>query len=165
MKIVHKPVHEVRLLRKTSCEACMKSKNGAKYYFLRCMLGVAHLIRTLLCGFFFLRELIFADRGQSAKFAKIRTRKIFMLHDNICKQNRDDLRKRHLGCVRLGNPDLDFHGRTLDMYKQRQYALEFTQNHATFNTRKQFYSVYQTDQLSLFHRCFIALKLNAVHIF
>ena len=85
MKIVHKPVHEVRLLRKTSCEACMKSKNGAKYYFLRCMLGVAHLIRTLFCGFFFLRELIFADRGQSAKFAKIRTRKIFMLHDNICK--------------------------------------------------------------------------------
>ena len=31
-------------------------------------------------GFFFLRELIFADRGQSAKSAKIRTRKIFMLH-------------------------------------------------------------------------------------
>ena len=29
---------------------------------------------------FFLRELIFADRGQSAKFAKIRTRKIFMLN-------------------------------------------------------------------------------------
>ena len=35
---------------------------------------------VLFCGFFFLRELIFADRGQSAKFAKIRTRKIFMLH-------------------------------------------------------------------------------------
>ena len=31
-------------------------------------------------GFFFLWELIFADRGQSAKFAKIRTRKILMLH-------------------------------------------------------------------------------------
>ena len=29
--------------------------------------------------FFFLRELMFADRGQSVKFAKIRTRKIFML--------------------------------------------------------------------------------------
>ena len=34
----------------------------------------------LFCRFFFLRELIFADRGQSAKFAKIKTRKIFMLH-------------------------------------------------------------------------------------
>ena len=31
-------------------------------------------------GLFILRELIFADRGQSAKSAKIRTRKIFMLH-------------------------------------------------------------------------------------
>ena len=35
---------------------------------------------VLFCGYFFLRELIFADRGQSAKSAKIRTRKIFMLH-------------------------------------------------------------------------------------
>ena len=34
---------------------------------------------VLFCGVFFLRELIFADRGQSAKFSKIRTRKIFML--------------------------------------------------------------------------------------
>ena len=34
---------------------------------------------VLFCGFFFLWELIFADRGQPAKFAKIRTRKIFML--------------------------------------------------------------------------------------
>ena len=30
--------------------------------------------------FFFLWEPVFADRGQSAKFAEIRTRKIFMLH-------------------------------------------------------------------------------------
>ena len=44
---------------------------------------------------FFLRELIFADRGQSAKSAKIRTRKIFMLHGRRilrekadCKQSR-----------------------------------------------------------------------------
>ena len=36
---------------------------------------------VLFCGFFILRELIFADRGQSAKYAKIKTRKIFMLHD------------------------------------------------------------------------------------
>ena len=35
---------------------------------------------VLFCGFFFLRELIFVDQGQSAKFARIRTRKIFMLH-------------------------------------------------------------------------------------
>ena len=35
---------------------------------------------VLFCGCFFLRELIFADRGQSAKSAKIRIRKIFMLH-------------------------------------------------------------------------------------
>ena len=35
------------------------------------------------CGFFILRELIFADRGQSAKCAKIRTRNIFMLHGKI----------------------------------------------------------------------------------
>ena len=38
--------------------------------------------RFILRVFFFLRQLIFADRGQSAKFAKIRTRKIFMLHGN-----------------------------------------------------------------------------------
>ena len=31
-------------------------------------------------GFFFLLEVIFADQGQSAKFTKIRTHKIFMLH-------------------------------------------------------------------------------------
>ena len=30
-------------------------------------------------GFFFLRELVFADRGKSAKSAEIRARKIFML--------------------------------------------------------------------------------------
>ena len=37
-------------------------------------------------GIFFLRELIFADRGQSAK---IRTRKIFMLHGSVysCFEN------------------------------------------------------------------------------
>ena len=39
--------------------------------------------RFIFYGFFFLRELSFADRGQSAKFAKIRTRKIFMLHGNF----------------------------------------------------------------------------------
>ena len=38
---------------------------------------------VLFWGFFFLRELIFADRGQSAKFAKIRTRKIFMLYGSF----------------------------------------------------------------------------------
>ena len=37
-------------------------------------------MRRFILRVFFLRELIFADRGQSAKFAKIRTRKIFMLH-------------------------------------------------------------------------------------
>ena len=36
--------------------------------------------------FFFLQEQIFADRGQSAKFAKIRTRKIFMLHSTCFHQ-------------------------------------------------------------------------------
>ena len=35
---------------------------------------------VLFCGFFILQELIFADRGQSAKSAKITTRKIFMLY-------------------------------------------------------------------------------------
>ena len=38
--------------------------------------------------FFFLRELIFADRGQPAKFAKIRTRKIFMLHGSFASDMR-----------------------------------------------------------------------------
>ena len=33
--------------------------------------------------FFFLWELIFADQGQSSKFAKIRTRKIFMVHGSL----------------------------------------------------------------------------------
>ena len=40
----------------------------------------ANFCGVLFCGFFILRELIFADRDQSAKSAKIRTRKIFMLH-------------------------------------------------------------------------------------
>ena len=35
---------------------------------------------VLFCGFFILRELIFADRGQSAK---IRNRKIFMLRGSL----------------------------------------------------------------------------------
>ena len=35
---------------------------------------------VLFYRFFILRELIFVDRGQSAKSAKIRTRKIFMIH-------------------------------------------------------------------------------------
>ena len=41
-------------------------------------------LRHLILRFFFLRELIFADRGQSAKFTKIRTCKIFMLHGSTC---------------------------------------------------------------------------------
>ena len=133
MKIVHKPVHEVRLLRKTSCEACMKSKNGAKYYLLRCMLGVAHLIRTLFCGFFFLRELIFADRGQSAKFAKIRTRKIFMLHDNICKQNRVDLRKRHLICICKDNTLRNLRRITPLLIQQSSFIVQTRQTSCPFS--------------------------------
>ena len=52
---------------------------------------------VLFCGFFFLRELIFADRGQSAKFAKIRTRKIFMLHSiaNFLGYKLSTVRERH----------------------------------------------------------------------
>ena len=38
---------------------------------------------VFILHFFFLRELIFVDRGQSAKSAKIKTRKIFMLHSRI----------------------------------------------------------------------------------
>ena len=37
----------------------------------------------LFWGCFILRELFFADRGQSVKSAKIKTRKIFMLHGTI----------------------------------------------------------------------------------
>ena len=33
---------------------------------------------VLFCGFFILRELMFVDRGQSGKSAKIRMRKIFI---------------------------------------------------------------------------------------
>ena len=49
------------------------------------------------CALFFLRELIFADRGQSAKFAKIRTRKIFMLHSiaNFLGYKLSTVRERH----------------------------------------------------------------------
>ena len=50
-----------------------------KALFLIWLKGV-NFCGVLFCGFFILRELIFADRGQSAKSAKIRTRKIFMLH-------------------------------------------------------------------------------------
>ena len=50
-----------------------------KVEFLIRLKGV-NFCGVLFCGCFFLRELIFADRGQSAKSAKIRTRKIFMLH-------------------------------------------------------------------------------------
>ena len=54
------------------------------YKFERCFLNVrlkgVNFCGVLFCAFFILRELIFADRGQSAKSAKIRTRKIFMLH-------------------------------------------------------------------------------------
>ena len=49
-----------------------------KALFLIRLKGV-NFCGVLVCGFFILRELIFADRGQPAKFAKIRTRKIFML--------------------------------------------------------------------------------------
>ena len=41
---------------------------------------------VLFCGCFFLLELIFADRGQSAKSAKMRTRKIFMLPGKTFKE-------------------------------------------------------------------------------
>ena len=41
-------------------------------------------MRDFILRVFFLRELIFADRDQSAKFAKIRTHKIFMLHSIVC---------------------------------------------------------------------------------
>ena len=51
--------------------------------FLIWLKGI-NLCSVLFCGFFFiLRELFagfFADRGHSAKSAKIGTRKIFMLH-------------------------------------------------------------------------------------
>ena len=50
-----------------------------KALFLIRLKGV-NFCGVLFCGFFILEELIFADRGQSAKSAKIRTRKIFMLH-------------------------------------------------------------------------------------
>ena len=54
-----------------------------KALFLICLKGV-NFCGALFCGFFILRELIFADRGQSAKSAKIRTCKIFMLHGRKC---------------------------------------------------------------------------------
>ena len=50
-----------------------------KVEFLIWLKGV-NICGVLFCRCLFLRELIFADRGQSAKSAKIRTRKIFMLH-------------------------------------------------------------------------------------
>ena len=42
-----------------------------------------YFLRNYICWSFFLRELIFADRGQSAKPAKLRTRPFFMLHDSF----------------------------------------------------------------------------------
>ena len=53
--------------------------SAGKAEFLIWLKGV-NFCGVIFCVFFFLRELIFADRGQSAKFAKIRTCKIFMLH-------------------------------------------------------------------------------------
>ena len=50
-----------------------------KALFLIRLKGV-NFCGDLFCGFFILRELIFADRGQSAKSAKIRILKIFILH-------------------------------------------------------------------------------------
>ena len=48
--------------------------SAGKAEFLIWLKGV-NFCGVIFCGFFFLRELIFADRGQSAKFAKIRTPK------------------------------------------------------------------------------------------
>ena len=42
---------------------------------------------VLFCEFFILRELIFVDRGKSAKSAKIRTHKIFLLHGMLIANN------------------------------------------------------------------------------
>ena len=39
----------------------------------------SYFLRRFILRVFFLRKLIFVDRGQSAKFAKIRTRKIFII--------------------------------------------------------------------------------------
>ena len=50
-----------------------------KALFLIRVKGV-NFLRRFILRFSILRELIFADRGQSAKSAKIGTRKIFMLH-------------------------------------------------------------------------------------
>ena len=58
----------------TICQVKVHSKNVASK-------GV-NFCSVLFCRFFIPRELIFVDLGQSAKSAKIRTRKIFMLHCN-----------------------------------------------------------------------------------
>ena len=50
-----------------------------KVLFLIWLKGV-NFFGVLFCGSFILRELTFADRGQSPKSAKIRSRKVFMLH-------------------------------------------------------------------------------------
>ena len=51
-----------------------------KAEFLIWLKGV-NFCGVLFCGCYFLREQNFADRSQCANSAKIRTRKIFMLHD------------------------------------------------------------------------------------
>ena len=47
-------------------------------------------MRRLFCRFFILQEVIFADQGQSAKSAKIRTRKIFMPHGKSVKSKSNE---------------------------------------------------------------------------
>ena len=68
--------------------------------FLICLKGVK-FAAFYFAGVFFLREQIFADRGQSAKSAKMRTREIFMLHGNKGRRRSGEtivLSKRRVPC-------------------------------------------------------------------